>query len=169
MSRPSSRTAGVLAALLALHLSLTGCAHRATVNHDDAAAASWSGRMSLQVGGPSPQAFSAEFELSGSPQAGRLVLLTPLGTTAARLEWTSVSANLQAQGESRQFDSLSTLTQRATGAELPVAALFDWLYGRNSEVPGWTADLSQLGQGRLQALRTDANLPAVVLRIVLQP
>ena len=77
-------------------------------------------------------------------------------------------ATLLADGETRQFDSLAALAQQATGAELPVRALFDWLNGQATEVPGWTVDLSRLEQGRLQAARAEGVLPAVDLRIVLQ-
>ena len=99
---------------------------------------------------------------------GSLLLTGPLGTTAARLQWAPGVATLVADGETRQFDSLAALAQQATGAELPVRALFDWLNGQATEVPGWTVDLSRLEQGRLQAARAEGVLPAVDLRIVLQ-
>jgi outer membrane lipoprotein LolB len=54
----------------------------------------------------------------------------------------------------------------ATGSAIPVAALFDWLEGRNTAVPGWQADLSELGQGRLRAQRMQPP-PAADLRVVL--
>jgi len=51
---------------------------------------------------------------------------------------------------------------------LPIEALFDWLQGRATDVPGWAADLSTLAQGRLQAVRAAGELPRVELRILLQ-
>lgn len=147
---------------------IAGCAHRISANADFPAEAQWNGRLAIKVQTEPPQAFSADFELGGSPQSGLLVFFTPLGTTAARLQWAPGVATLVADGETRQFDSLTALAQQATGAELPVRALFDWLNGQATEVPGWTVDLSRLQQGRLQAARAAAALPAVELRIVLQ-
>jgi outer membrane lipoprotein LolB len=51
-----------------------------------------------------------------------------------------------------------------TGTPLPIAALFDWLQGRATEVPGWHVDLSQVAQGRLRAQRTSPP-PAADLRV----
>ncbi len=147
---------------------IAGCAHRTGANGAFPAEAQWNGRLALKVQTEPPQAFSADFELGGSPQSGLLVFFTPLGTTAARLHWAPGVATLLADGETRQFDSLAALAQQATGAELPVRALFDWLNGQATEVPGWTVDLSRLEQGRLQAARPAGVLPAVDLRIVLQ-
>jgi outer membrane lipoprotein LolB len=147
---------------------IAGCAHRTGANGAFPAEAQWNGRLALKVQTEPPQAFSADFELGGNPQSGLLVFFTPLGTTAARLQWAPGVATLLADGETRQFDSLAALAQQATGAELPVRALFDWLNGRATEVPGWTVDLSRLEQGRLQAARAEGVLPAVDLRIVLQ-
>jgi len=147
---------------------IAGCAHRTGANGAFPAEAQWTGRLALKVQTEPPQAFSADFELGGSPQSGLLVFFTPLGTTAARLQWAPGVATLLADGETRQFDSLAALAQQATGADLPVRALFDWLNGQATEVPGWTVDLSRLEQGRLQAARAEGVLPAVDLRIVLQ-
>jgi outer membrane lipoprotein LolB len=58
------------------------------------------------------------------------------------------------------------MVEQATGASLPVAALFDWLAGVNTPVPGWEADLSQLGEGRLRAQRREPP-PLADLRVVL--
>ena len=61
-----------------------------------------------------------------------------------------------------------SLAQQATGTELPVAALFDWLRGTATAAPGWDADLSQLPEGRLLARRMADSAPAVELRILLE-
>ena len=50
-------------------------------------------------------------------------------------------------GQTREFDSVDALVAHATGAAIPVAALFDWLRGIDTPVPGWQADLSQLAAG----------------------
>jgi outer membrane lipoprotein LolB len=58
------------------------------------------------------------------------------------------------------------LVAHATGAAIPVAALFDWLRGIDTPVAGWKADLSLLSQGRLRAQRLEPPPPAD-LRFVL--
>nr|WP_236589847.1 outer membrane lipoprotein LolB [Ramlibacter aurantiacus] len=126
----------------------------------------WSGRLGLQVHDDPPQSISAAFELRGSPEQGELSLFTPLGGTAAILSWAAGTALLREQGkEPRRFPSIDALIAEVLGAPVPLAALFDWLAGRATMVPGWTADLSR--QGRLHARRTEP-LPAADLRIVLE-
>ena len=96
------------------------------------------------------------------------MLYGPLGSTAAHLNWTPDAATLRSNGSVRQFNSLDALALQATGTNLPIAALFDWLAGRDVPVPGWQADLSQLGQGRLTARRTQPE-PSAELRLILEP
>jgi outer membrane lipoprotein LolB len=128
----------------------------------------WQGRLAIKVLGTPPQAFSADFELDGHGEAGTLALLSPLGTTVAHMQWAPGMAQLRNGSELRNFESLSALAQQATGTELPVAALFDWLRGTATPAPGWEADLSQLSEGRLQAQRQADAAPAVELRIILE-
>jgi outer membrane lipoprotein LolB len=126
----------------------------------------WSGRLALQVEDRQSQSFSAAFELSGNAQAGKLALSSPLGGTLAVLSWAPGSATLQNNGQTRQFESVDALVTHATGSAIPVAALFDWLRGANTPVPGWKADLSQLEQGRLHAERLEPP-PHADLRVIL--
>ncbi|OGO96034.1 MAG: hypothetical protein A3E00_05490 [Curvibacter sp. RIFCSPHIGHO2_12_FULL_63_18] len=128
----------------------------------------WQGRIAIKVMGTPPQAFSADFELDGHGEAGTLALFSPLGTTVAQMQWAPGLAQLRNGGELRNFDSLSALAQQATGTELPVAALFDWLRGTATPAPGWEADLGQLPEGRLLARRNADSAPAVELRILLE-
>ncbi|MBU3749521.1 MAG: outer membrane lipoprotein LolB, partial [Mycobacterium sp.] len=86
-------------------------------------------------------------------QQGSLHLYSPLGTTLAVLDWTASAAHLQQGHQQQRFDSLAALTEQATGAALPVSALFDWLQDSPTEVPGWQVDLSGLAQGTLSARR----------------
>jgi outer membrane lipoprotein LolB len=126
----------------------------------------WSGRMAIQVLKNPPESLSAGFELQGSVQAGEMVLLSPIGTTLARLEWTPQGARL-AQGQQQvESTSLQRLGARLTGTELPIAALFEWLAGRPAEAPGWQVDLSAHAQGRISAERREPS-PGAVLRIAL--
>ena len=124
--------------------------------------------MAIKVLSSPPQAFSADFELDGQGEAGTLALLSPLGTTVAQMQWAPGMAQLRHAGEVRKFESLSALAQQATGTELPIAALFDWLRGTATPAPGWDADLSQLPEGRLQAHRSADSAPAVELKILLE-
>jgi outer membrane lipoprotein LolB len=154
--------------LLALAvLVAAGCAipPRASVPAD-AVSGPWSGRLALQVEDNQSQSFSAGFELKGSPRAGELALFTPVGGTLAVLAWTPDSATLRTNGQTRSFDSVESLVRHATGAAIPLAALFDWLRGIETPVAGWQADLSQIGQGRVRALRLEPP-PQADLRVVL--
>lgn len=111
---------------------------------------------------------TAGFELRGNAQQGELSLFSPLGQTVALASWSPTGATLQ-QGEQRQqFASMAELTQQLTGAALPLAALFQWLRGQAAEVSGWSAVLSEHGDGRIEAQR-HSPLPRAELRIRLQP
>jgi outer membrane lipoprotein LolB len=150
-------------ALVALLAALAGCATPRTATAPGVQV--WAGRLALNVQGTAP--FSAAFELKGAPQAGELTLFTPLGGTAGVLAWAPGSATLRTGDGTRQFESLAALAQEVTGTALPIAALFDWLAGRATVVPGWEVDVSQLGEGRLRAQRQDPP-PLADLRLVLE-
>lgn len=159
-----ARLAGWLLALAALLLA--GCATPVRTSAPPGVAV-WTGRMALQVEESSSQSFSAGFELKGSAQTGELTLYTPLGGTLAVLSWAPGSALLRGNGQTRQFDSVDALVTHATGSPIPVAALFDWLAGVQTPVPGWQPDLSQVAQGRLRARRVDPP-PAADLRVAFE-
>lgn len=127
----------------------------------------WQGRLALKVHNTPVQAFSADFELQGNAEAGTLSFFTPLGSTAARLQWDATSAQLQTTGEPQRFESLDALTLHTTGATLPVASLFAWLKGNEPPTPGWQVDLRDLPNGRLNAQRLAPEVPAD-LKIILQ-
>ena len=153
------------ASLLLCALFLSGCA--TTRTPPEITSAYWAGRLSLQVQSDPPQQWSAGFELQGSPEQGEMRLLSPIGTSLARLNWTPHSAQLEQGGRVTQSDSLSSLSEQLQGKALPIAALFDWLAGRPADVPGWQVDLSGHAQGRLLAQRS-FPAPAAVLRIVFE-
>lgn len=158
-----------MAASCAALLSIYGCAGPAgvAVRHDIADTQAWSGRLSLRVDGEPVQIFSALFDLRGSPAAGDLTLTTPIGNTLAQLHWSPNEALLRNGSETRRYDSVDALIEAATGAAIPVGALFSWLAGREASVPGWRPDLSQIGAGRLQATR-ESPTPRADLRIVFE-
>ena len=125
------------------------------------------GRLALAVEDQPSQSFSAGFELRGRAEQGSLSLFNPIGGTLAVLRWQPGQAQLEVPGEPpRQFPSVEAMVQQATGAPVPVTALFDWLAGVNTPVPGWEADLSSVADGRLRAQRTSPP-PKADLRLVL--
>jgi outer membrane lipoprotein LolB len=154
--------------LLALLIVLAaGCASPPRATPPEAETGVWSGRLALQVKDNPSQSFSASFELKGSAKAGELTLATPIGNILAVLAWEPGSATLRRNGQTQRFESVEDMAVRATGSAIPLAALFDWLRGVATPVPGWHPDLSQLGQGRLVALRLDPP-PEADLRVVLE-
>jgi len=156
--------AWLLAALFALLLAACATPPRPVVPPGTQV---WTGRLALTVEGQASQSFSAGFELTGAPEAGELKLTNPLGGTVAVLAWAPGSATLRSGGNTRQFESLEALAQEATGAPIPIAALFDWLAGNATPVAGWQADVSQVAEGRLRARRVDPP-PAADLRVAFE-
>jgi len=127
----------------------------------------WNGRLSLRVDTDPVQSMAAGFDLRGTANAGELSLYTPLGSTLARLLWSAGIAELQWNGQRRNFDSMDALTREATGTALPITGLFQWLNGESAQVPGWSADLQGLNEGKLIARRTTPE-PTVELRLILE-
>lgn len=155
-----------LAALFAI-VFIAGCAHLTGAesrNHSQVPL--WEGRLLVKVHGASPQSFTATFALQGNASRGQLALYTPLGSTAAHVQWDETGAQLQTTEGTRSFASLAELTVQLTGTELPVTSLFAWLQGIDEAVPGWTVDLSELPQGRLRAQRVDDPAPVQLLVVL---
>ena len=150
--------------MLGTFLALTGCATPSAPLQ--ASTDSWTGRMALQIEGPEARSFSALFELRGDSRLGELVLLSPLGNQLALLTWRDGHAELVTAQGSRTSESLDALVADTTGAPLPVAAIFEWLRGKQALASGWDADLSASAQGRISA-RRHSPLPAASLRIAL--
>lgn len=145
-------------------LALTGCATPRPKPTDTESF--WSGRLALQLQSTPPQNWSASFELQGSAEQGQITLLSPIGTTLARLSWTPQAALLEQGQDKTESSNLQSLSQRLTGTDLPLAALFEWLAGKAADAPGWQVDLSAHPEGRLSARRS-TPAPEAVLRIVL--
>lgn len=162
-----SNRRGFLAATLSASLYIAGCAHSTgTEGQKRLKNSFWSGRLSLQLEQTPPQSFVAGFELSGNAVTGELSFFTPVGSTLALLAWAPGSATLKAKGDLWEFESVDELVRKVTGTDIPLPALFDWLAGIATAVPGWQADLSRMPDGRLVARRL-APEPAADLRIVL--
>ncbi|MBO9648353.1 MAG: hypothetical protein J7605_07560 [Variovorax sp.] len=149
-------------------LTVAGCATPGTSKQaGPGQIEAWSGRLSLRIDSQPVQTFAALFELRGAPQAGNLTLTSPIGNTLAQLHWAPGEALLMNGKETRRYDSVDALIEAATGAAIPVAALFGWLAGRDEHVPGWRPDLSQISAGKLQATRESPE-PRADLRIVFE-
>jgi len=152
---------------LLVGLMLSGCAtpSRTSVQTN---APQWQGRLSVQVLGDAPSAMSAGFLLRGNAQNGELDLYSPLGITLGALQWTPQRVQFTDGSKQQDFSSLAELTEKTTGAALPIEAIFAWLQGRQATAPGWWADLTAASQGSLVARRT-APAPEVLLKIKLEP
>ena len=161
----------LLFSLVSAMLFIAGCAHKieATGTNNikkEAETAFWAGRISMQVQSDPVQAFFAGFELKGQADIGELTLISPLGSILGVIRWTPTEATLDQGGSVQRFATTNELLAQATGAAVPISALFDWLGGKNTTAPGWTADLSQRVNGRITAQRTEPS-PQANLRIVL--
>ena len=163
-ARPPRRFALTLGA--ASLLVLAGCA---TVKQplSGTNAKAWTGRLSLKIESEPEQTFAALFDLRGTAETGELTLTSPIGSTLAALHWAPGEAALNDGSRIRRFDSVDELILAATGAAIPIGALFGWLDGRDAQISGWKAELGQLAQGRLQA-RREAPLPRADLRVVFE-
>ena len=161
------RPLALLSSICFAIIFIAGCAQPPrAVAQNDAETSFWTGRISLQVQSEPVQAFFAGFELKGLAAQGELTLNSPLGNSLAVLRWSAEEAVLDSGNQIQRFASVGELIEKATGAALPVPALFDWLRGKNTAADGWTADLTQQGEGRISASRT-APQPRADLRVVL--
>lgn len=164
---PLRRRIALLAGLLMATGFMAGCASPPrAVGQNDAKISFWAGRISLQVQSEPPQAFFAGFELKGNSTQGELTLNSPLGNSLAVLRWSPQEAVLDSGNQIQRFATVDELIEKATGAAVPLPALFDWLDGKNTAAAGWNADLSQQAEGRISASRTVPQ-PRSDLRIVL--
>lgn len=171
-----SATGRLLASVVVALVLTAGCASQSLQNGQKLATSTgednWMGRISLQIQGTaegaSPQAFSASFELAGQPDLGELTLISPLGNILGVLRWTPQEALWDTgSGTAQRFASVNAFMEQTTGAAVPITALFSWLRGDNTAIPGWTADLSRRAEGRINAQRTQPA-PQVDLRVVLE-
>jgi outer membrane lipoprotein LolB len=155
-------------------LLISGCATR------PAQPADFRGRLALRIEGDAERSFSADFELQGSPDSGRLVLSTALGLRLAEARWSRLEAVLDTgNGSPQSFTDLEAMTREIFGETVPVSALFDWLRGRpwpkapSRALPapetgfsqiGWSVLLERFADGQLVA-RRDRLSPPLSLRI----
>jgi outer membrane lipoprotein LolB len=158
---------------LVLLLSVVGCASPTHAPENKMGqSASWNGRMSVRVASLTPtsgsQSFSSTFELRGDPTQGQLRFYTPLGSTAASIDWSPQQAQLQSGSETRIFNNITELIESVLGTPVPVAALFAWLAGKQLSLDGWQVDQSQFDSGKITARRI-SPAPEAEIRVVLEP
>lgn len=173
-TRPPRRRALLAAAGTLTAALLGGCAGMAP-----AARPRHTGRMALRAEGQDGRSFASAFELYGSAREGRLMLNSPLGTTAAQAVWSPRGASLQQGASQQDYPDLDRLSEDLLGERLPLAALFDWLDGRPSDSApasatpegftqlGWRIDTRGLADGLL-VMRRDDPAPALSLRVRLE-
>lgn len=141
-----------------------------------------SGRLSVRVDGQPERAVAGGFELSGDARDGQLLLSGPLGTTAAKAQWSAGQALLlRGDAPPQRFDTLDALAAAALGEAIPIAALFDWLRGRawpgaaatpradgapGFEQLGWRVGLARWAEGWVEAVRLAP--PAITVRARLE-
>lgn len=142
------------------------------------------GRMSVQVAATDSlegHSLTAAFELSGTPDRGRLDLNSPLGSTVARAHWNGESVVLDTPQGQTVHPTLADMTRAVIGEELPVPALFDWLRGRpwpgaestfavapepaGFQQLGWTVDLSRFSESRIYARRSAPPVVTVQVKL----
>jgi outer membrane lipoprotein LolB len=123
--------------------------------------------MSLTVHQTPVQHVAAAFELEGHAEQGELTLFSPLGHVSLVLRWSPGLAQWEQNGQTRNFASLSEMTQAATGTDLPLTALFEWLAGRDPAVPGWTIERS--GSAGPWSAKRSLPQPAVTLMVAPTP
>jgi outer membrane lipoprotein LolB len=129
---------------------------------------SWNGRLALIVDSNPPQSYAAGFDLRGTPAAGELLLISPLGQALANVVWSADGAEMRQGDRITRRASLDELATELRGAAVPVSALFGWLRGEQPKAQGWEADLSRHADGRITARRTQP-LPSAELRVVFEP
>jgi len=125
------------------------------------------GRFALQIDSQPPQSFITSFDLTGGLPEGALNIYNPLGMQMARVEWTAQSARLLQGNQVRESSSLERLVLELTGAQLPTAALVDWLSGKPTPAEGWRVDVSEWHLRRFVLERVNPA-PRTVLRIAFE-
>lgn len=152
---------------------LVACAHppRPAQNNDlnTAPVGHWEGRLTLRVAKKPPEQFSTAFEMSGHAEQGQLHFLSPLGTTLAVVRWNPQGASLQQSSDIQQFTSMDELTQRLTGAALPLPQLLIWLDRAGPAVAGWEIKAEVLKNGRRVLAERQQPLPTLQLTLLLDP
>lgn len=163
---PTRRACLRAAGLIGAAVLLSACA--APTRSTSRGSSLWTGRFALTIHNDPAESWSAGFELQGSASEGELQIQSPLGQRLANLHWSNRGAELRQGDRVTQRPTLDALSTELAGGAVPVAALFDWLQGRQAPASGWEADLSRQPEGRIVARRLQP-LPTAELRLVFEP
>jgi outer membrane lipoprotein LolB len=142
-----------LAALVLLML-LGGCASLpkepvARPAQIEAAAFALNGRIAIRHNGTR---HSAGLHWAHRMQSDELLLLGPLGQTAARVYRDAQGALLEDGDKQYRAADVESLMQQVLGWQLPLAGLHQWLLGRAADGDAY---IERDGAGRISLLRQD--------------
>ena len=113
------------------------------------------------------QSWTAHFELAGTPEHGKLMLYTPVGTTVAKVVWQNKQAFVEPSNGIEYFSGLDEISSTYFHQDIPITALFDWLQGKptQQDIKGWEVDLTRADRGIIKAERLTPQ-PRVTLKAV---
>ena len=99
------------------------------------------------------QRHSAGLHWKHQAQSDEILLLTPLGQTAARVYRDDGHATLDEGGRHYQDVDAESLMQQVLGWHLPLEGLHYWVLGKAD--PGVPAQIERAGNGQISVLRQD--------------
>jgi outer membrane lipoprotein LolB len=108
------------------------------------------GRVSIKHGGERHSAGLRWIHLAGSDE---ILLLAPLGQTAARVYRDNGNATLDSDGRHYQAGDVETLMEQALGWHLPLNGLHHWVLGQPAA--DGAADIERDADGRISLLTQD--------------
>jgi len=149
------------------------------------------GQLSIKLsafGDLPAKGISLGFFFDGEPQAGKLSLLTPMGSQVAEVSWSPQGASLRhatgASTEETSYGNIEELSARTLGEALPLDTLIHWMQGRpDPDRPsqpgttpgvfmqaGWEVDTRER-EGRVLIARRDAApfVRGVQIKVRLDP
>lgn len=118
--------------------------------HPESASFGLNGRISVIYEGVR---HSAGLRWTHTAQSDDILLLAPLGQTAARVHRDEQNATLHDGGKSYQANNAETLMQQALGWYLPLSGLQHWVLGLAET--GSPAQIERDDKGRIAVLRQD--------------
>ena len=108
------------------------------------------GRVSINHQG---KRHSAGLRWMHREKSDEILLLTPLGQTAARIYRDDLNATLDSDGKRHQADDVETLMQQVLGWHLPLSGLHQWVLGLPAA--NSSAQIERNENGRISLLTQD--------------
>ncbi len=87
------------------------------------------------------------------PQSDEILLLAPLGQTAARIYRDAAGARLESGEQSYEAEDVEALMQQVLGWHFPLAGMHYWVLGMAA--PGSKAQIERDTEGRVEVIRQD--------------